>query len=197
MSVAAIILAAGQGTRFGAEPKLLADLAGKPLVRHVAEAAVRSSARPVVVVTGHRGAQVRDALADLPVETIANARYGDGLSTSLKAGFAALPATTEAAIILLGDMPLVGAGLIDALIGGWTKSACPPALVPVHGGRRGNPVVLSLSLRPQIDALEGDSGAGPLLRTIAGIVEWPVEDASVLQDIDTVAALAGLSRPPR
>jgi CTP:molybdopterin cytidylyltransferase MocA len=57
--------------------------------------------------------------------------------------------------------------------------------------------VLSLSLRPQIDALEGDSGAGPLLRTIAGIVEWPVEDASVLQDIDTVAALAGLSRPPR
>ena len=52
--VAAIILAAGRGTRFGDELKLLAQIGGKALVRHVAEAAVSSLVDPVIVVTGYR-----------------------------------------------------------------------------------------------------------------------------------------------
>ena len=56
--VAAIVLAAGRGTRFGEEPKLLARIGGKALVRHAAEAAVQSSADPVIVVTGHYAAEV-------------------------------------------------------------------------------------------------------------------------------------------
>jgi molybdenum cofactor cytidylyltransferase len=87
VSVAALVLAAGRGSRFGQEPKLLAELEGKPLVRHVAEAALASRAEPTLVVTGHRADAIGAALRDLPVALRHNPDYADGLSTSLRQGF--------------------------------------------------------------------------------------------------------------
>ena len=192
MTVAAILLAAGQGTRFGAQPKLLAPLGGKPLVRHAAEAAAASSARPVIVVTGHRAEEVSRQLAGLPVTLVHNPDFASGLSGSLKAGFAALPDGAGAAVVLLGDMPRISAALVDALCDAWERAGAPPALVPVFSGRRGNPVVLSAALRPDIMALAGDAGAGPILRGRADVVEWVTDDPSVVQDVDTPDALARL-----
>ena len=91
--VAAIILAAGRGTRFGDELKLLAQIGGKALVRHAAEAAVSSLVDPVIVVTGCCSDEVKAALHGLPVQILYNALFAQGLSTSLKAGFSALPPT--------------------------------------------------------------------------------------------------------
>ena len=190
--VAALILAAGRGTRFGEEPKLLATLHGKSLVRWVAEAALASSAKPVIVVTGHRAGEVEAALADLPVDRAPNPSYADGLSTSLKTGFRALPRHSEAAIVLLGDMPLVAAPVIDRLVGAWRAAGRPSALVPVTGGRRSNPVVLSRALEPEIMTLEGDSGAGPLLRRRSDVLEYPLENPALLHDVDTPETLAAL-----
>jgi molybdenum cofactor cytidylyltransferase len=140
--VAAIVLAAGQGERFGHEPKLLALLGGKPLAQHVAEAAVHSSAQPVMVVTGLKPDDVEASIRDLPVQIIRNSRFAEGLSSSLKAGFAALPPEAGAAIILLGDMPFITADLIDELLSAWHSMGRPAALIPTSDGRRGNPVVL-------------------------------------------------------
>jgi len=183
--VAAILLAAGRGTRFGGEPKLLAQIDGKALVRHVAEAAVHSAADPVVVVTGHCAAEVQSTLLGLPVQTVHNALFPQGLSTSLKAGFSALPKTARAAVILLADMPFVKADLIDALAAAWREGGEPAALVPTLNGRRGNPVVISRSLQPMIEGLSGDIGAGPMLRGRSDVLEWPTDNVAVLQDIDT------------
>jgi molybdenum cofactor cytidylyltransferase len=183
--VAAILLAAGRGTRFGEEPKLLARLGGKALVRHAAEAAVNSVADPVIVVTGHRAEAVQAELQELRVRIVYNPLFADGLSTSLKAGFAALPPMARAAIILLGDMPLVKADLIDRLVAGWHESGEPAALVPVLDGRRGNPVVISRALETAIEELSGDVGAGPVLRGRSDVVEWPSTDKAILQDVDT------------
>lgn len=184
-NVAAILLAAGRGTRFGEEPKLLAQVGGKALVRHVAEAVVDSAASPVIVVTGHRADAVQAELRGLPVEIVHNPLFADGLSTSLKAGFSALPPDARAAIILLGDMPFVTNGLINALVTGWHESGEPAALVPTLNGRRGNPVVISRALQSAIENLSGDVGAGPILRGRPDIVEWPTTDKAVVQDIDT------------
>jgi len=190
--VAAIVLAAGRGTRFGQEPKLLAPLGGKPLVRHAVEAALDSAADPVIAVTGHRAAEIQAALEGCPVRVVHNPAFADGLSTSLKAGFAALPPEARAAVILLGDMPLVGAGLIDLLVRGWRQGGEPAALVPTFGGQRGNPVVLSRRLDHLIEALSGDVGAGPLLRGRQDVLEWPVADGAVLEDVDTPNAVGKL-----
>lgn len=183
--VAAILLAAGRGTRFGEEPKLLARIDGKPLVRHVAEAAVQSCADPVIVVTGHRAEEVRSELAGLPVHVVYNDLFAEGLSTSLKKGFAALPQTARAAMILLADMPFVRVDLIDALVTSWHERGEPAALVPTYKGRRGNPVVISRALQTMIEKLTGDVGAGPMLRGRSDVIEWPIDDIAIVQDIDT------------
>jgi molybdenum cofactor cytidylyltransferase len=191
VSVAAIILAAGQGTRFGSESKLLAELGGKPLIRHVAEAALASKAFPVLAVLGHRREEV-DAVLPRPVPRVENPDYARGLSTSLRAGFAALDQAAEAAVVLLGDMPQVTPALIDGLIDTWIAAGRPAAVVPTYDGRRGNPVLLSAALGPEIAKLTGDTGAGALLRARDDVHELPVTAASILADVDTPEALAAL-----
>jgi molybdenum cofactor cytidylyltransferase len=191
-SVAAIILAAGLGSRFGAAPKLLAELDGKPLVRHVAEAAVAAGVSPVLAVVGHHREEVGAMLAGLDVTLVPNPAYADGLSSSLRAGFAALPSGVEAAVILLGDMPRVTPALIDGLAEVWRRHGEASAIVPTFAGRRGNPVLLARALAPAVASLRGDVGAGPLLRARTDVLEWPVDDPAVLQDVDTSVALAAL-----
>src|SRR5262249_57985613 len=80
--IAAIVLAAGRSTRMGAENKLLADVGGKPMVRVVAEAALASGARAVLVVTGHQEDRVRAALAGRDPTVGAHPEFADGLRTS-------------------------------------------------------------------------------------------------------------------
>ncbi len=183
--VAAIVLAAGRGTRFGREPKLLARFGGKALVRHVVEAASNSVADPVIVVTGHRADEIEASLGGLPFQAVHNGAFAEGLSTSLKAGFAALPSEIMAVVVLLGDMPLVKADLINALIESWRELGKPAALVPTLNGQRGNPVVLSRELEGMIRGLSGDAGAGQGLRGRNDVLEWPTTDPAVLQDVDT------------
>src|SRR5262249_11992539 len=88
--IAAVVLAAGRSTRMGSN-KLVAELNGKPLVRIAVEQALASRADPVVVVTGHERERVEKALAGLDVRFMHNPNFAEGLSTSLKAGLAAVP----------------------------------------------------------------------------------------------------------
>ncbi len=191
--VTAIILAAGRGTRFDAGPKLLTLLDGKPLVRHVAQAAIISTAEPVIVITGYRSEEVESALDDLPLRFVSNPFHAEGLSTSLKAGFSALPDHAEAAVIMLGDMPLIGPNLIDTLVNAWREIGKPTALIPTLDGRRGNPVILSRALEEEITGLTGDKGAGVILRDRSDVVEYPVDDPAIFQDVDTTEELEKLS----
>jgi molybdenum cofactor cytidylyltransferase len=183
--IAAIILAAGQGSRFGATPKVVAKLDGKPLVRHVAEAALASRARPVLVVVGHAAAPIRAALAGLDVRLIHAPDCEAGLSRSLRTGLSALPGTAAGTLVLLADMPNISARLIDRLIDAFAGAARPDAVVPLHAGRRGNPVLLGRKLFAAIEALEGDRGVSQIFGTVPGVIELPVEDAAVTVDIDT------------
>jgi len=196
--VAAIILAAGRATRFARTPdetKVVAALDGKPLVRHVAEAALASKARPVIVVTGHGAEGVVAALRDVPVRLAHNADFAAGMSTSLRTGIAALPPEQAGALVLLADMPRISPGVIDALIAAFDAAAprVPLAVVPVHAGRRGNPVLVGRALFPAIMRLEGDHGARGLIETAGeGLLECPIDDPAVTVDIDTRDALNAL-----
>jgi len=188
--IGTILLAAGLGTRFGSEPKMLALLEGRPLVRHAVEAALAARPRPVVVVLGAHADAVRTALAGLDVVMVENPDFRAGLSTSLRAGVAALPKSRDAAVVVLGDMPRISAAHIDRLAAAFEQPAkAPAAVVPVQDGRRGNPVLLNLRrLADDIARLTGDRGAGPLLKDRSDILEIPGDAATAL-DIDTPAAL--------
>ncbi|KMO42135.1 4-diphosphocytidyl-2C-methyl-D-erythritol kinase [Methylobacterium variabile] len=193
--VGTVLLAAGRGTRFGASPKLLSVLDGRPLVRHAAEAAVAADLGPVVAVLGHAGAEMREALTGLPLILVENRDYAEGLSTSLRAGLAALPEAVPAAFVLLGDMPRVGPGLLVELAGAFRSAAvAPSAVVPTRDGRRGNPVLLNRRLLAAgLAGLTGDRGAGPLLAQRDDVLELPVDEAGVLIDVDTPEVLVRLS----
>jgi molybdenum cofactor cytidylyltransferase len=197
-TIAAIILAAGRSRRFQAgagDSKVLAALAGKPLVRHVAEAATQSRAKPVVVVTGQAAAKVEAALAGLDLRFVHNADPDAGLSRSLRTGLAALPGDSSGAIILLADMPYVTAAMIDRLVAAFVNAAQEPqAVVPVQNGRRGNPVLLGRSLFAAAMTIEGDRGARALLDAPGvATLECPVDDSAIAIDIDTRDALAKLT----
>jgi molybdenum cofactor cytidylyltransferase len=191
--VGIVLLAAGRGTRFGTEPKLLARLDGRPLVRHAAEAALASRVRPVVAVLGAHAEAVEAEFVGLDITLVRNADYRDGLSTSLRVGLAVLPAECDAAIVMLGDMPRVSPAQIDALAGAFALAGgTPSAVVPLHGGRRGNPVLLNLRLlADDIAGLSGDRGAGPLLAGRPDVLEIVGEPGTSL-DIDTPESLATL-----
>ncbi|WP_342105409.1 nucleotidyltransferase family protein [Methylobacterium sp. SI9] len=192
--IGTILLAAGRGIRFGPEPKLLAQLDGKPLVRHAAEAALGAGPRPVIAVLGAHADAVRAALDGLDLTCVENPDHAAGLATSLRAGLGALPASCTAAVVVLGDMPRVTAAHIDRLVTAFADAALEPAaVVPVRDGRSGNPVLLNLRrLGADIAQLRGDHGAGPLLRGRTDVLEIPGDAATGL-DIDTPAALAALS----
>ena len=195
--IAAIILAAGLSSRFEAGPdetKLVTALFGKPLVRLVADAALASRTRPVLVVTGHAAAQVEAALENLGLSFVSNPDYRTGLASSLKTGIAALPETAAGALILLADMPCVSASLIDRLIQAFEDSARTPlAVVPVRAGLRGNPVLIGRGLFDDIKRLEGDRGARALLEAAGNdVLECLVDDDAIEIDIDTKEALRHL-----
>ncbi|MDR3409296.1 MAG: nucleotidyltransferase family protein [Methylovirgula sp.] len=189
--IAAIILAAGRSTRFGETPKVLAALDGEPLVRHVAEAALASRARPVLVVVGPAAERVRAALNDLEVEIVPAADFEKGLSHSLRAGLASVPQEADGAVVLLADMPRVSPKLIDHLIDSFAAAEQPSAVVPVYRNRRGNPVVLGRKLFAAASALEGDVGARAILGPDA--ILCLVDDEAVSADIDTQEDLRRLS----
>jgi molybdenum cofactor cytidylyltransferase len=201
--VGAIVLAAGQSSRFraaggSATTKLVETLGGGPIVRMAAAAALASRAHPVVVVTGHARPAVEAALAGLDIETVYNPEFSSGLASSLRVGLAALPADVAGALVLLGDMPWINARLIDAMIEAFLARQTALAVAPTRGGRRGNPILLGRGLFEVAACLQGDEGARRLIDALSPgeLVEVEAPDAGVIIDIDTPNDLATARRSP-
>ena len=189
--VATIVLAAGQSRRMGSVNKLLAEIAGKPMTTHVVDAAIASSASPVVVVTGHEPALLKEALADRDVRFIHNPDFADGLSTSLRAGLTLLDADIDGAVVCLGDMPSVSATHINRLIVAFDPAAGHAIIVPTFNGKRGNPVLWHRRFFAQMSDVSGDVGARHLIGDNEGsLLEVAMDDDAILADLDTPAALA-------
>lgn len=183
--IAAIILAGGRSTRMQGLNKLTSHIADRSLVRIVAEAATRSRVDRVIVVTGHDRTKVEAELDDLDVTFVHNPAFSEGLSTSLRTGLSALSPGIQGAVILLGDMPNVGTGLIDEMIARFKTAGPSSVIVPTSEGRRGNPVLWGRDYFNELTDVTGDKGGRDILRRLAeNVVEVPVA-ASVFDDIDT------------
>jgi len=196
--VAALVLAAGRSSRMGGDRhKLLERLGDQPLVRHAVSTALAAASGPVVVVTGHRTGEVRAALEGLPVQFVDNPRFADGLATSIVAGIAALPPDVDAAFVMLGDMPLVRADDLARMVAAFSPGDGRTIVVPVHAGKRGNPILWGRTHFAALTTLSGDSGARHLLgehrETVA---EVEIDSDRIFIDVDTPEALDALTRRP-
>lgn len=181
--VAAVVLAAGQATRMGAQ-KLLLPVGGRPMVRRVAEAALGSRVMETIVVVGHEPESLRTALEGLPVKVVVNPDYEAGMSTSLRAGLRAIGDEADGVLILLGDQPFVTPALLDRLIDVHTDDGARIVRLAV-GDRPANPVLMSADLFPELLAQQGDVGGRDVAARHAEEVQLvPVDDASVM-DVDT------------
>lgn len=180
--IGAIVLAAGSSRRMGGDNKLLATVGGKPLVRLAAEAALGSRATPVIVVTGHEAERVKAALAGLDVRFVDNPEYAKGMSTSVRAGIAALPLAADGAVVLLGDMPEVTAATVDALIAAFAPGRI---VVATSGGRRGNPVLWSRQHFAALAAVEGDTGGRGIIEANTDAIRAVEVGPAAAFDIDT------------
>jgi molybdenum cofactor cytidylyltransferase len=157
--IAAVVLAAGRSVRFEGT-KLLAQVGSVPLLRIVVEDVVRA-VDCVVVVLGHNAEQVRTALSGLPVQSVVNPRYAEGMGTSVAAGVSALPKKTNAVLIALGDQP-VRAQVIAELIACYGRGQ-HAIVAPTYNGVRGNPVLFDRKLFHELESLTGDRGARDLI----------------------------------
>ena len=156
-------------------------------------AAMRQAVYDTIVVTGRDAGLVEAALEGLPVSFVHNAHFAEGLSTSLKAGIAALPPDTDAAVIALGDMPLVTPDAVRRLIAALSPAEHRSVIVPVFAGERGNPVLWGRQHFEALKQIEGDRGARALFDQHADdIVEVTMTDDAVLRDADTPEALERL-----
>lgn len=184
---AAILLAAGELRRMG-ETKQLLDAGGQPMVRRAAGICQAAGLSPIVAVLGHAAARVEQALAGLPVHCVMNADFSSGMASSLTTGLKVLPAETQAVLIVLGDMPLVRAEDIAALCAAYAPEAGRVICIPVHGGRRGNPVLLGRPVFAALAGLSGDQGAKTFIRQHAALAVEVPAGPGVLLDIDTPEA---------
>jgi CTP:molybdopterin cytidylyltransferase MocA len=190
--VAAVVLAAGAGSRFGGG-KLLARLEGRPVLQHVLDRLRGAGLDDMVVVLGADADEVERSI-DLGVaRTVRNPDPSRGLSSSLQVGVGALEDDVDAAMIVLGDQPRLPARAVRALLdAGVTDER--PIVVPVYGGDTGrNPVMLGRAAFPLVAETTGDRGLGPLIDAYPELVrEVPIRVEGGNPDVDTRADLVAL-----
>ena len=187
MRVTAVVLAAGAGSRFGGG-KLLATLEGRPILQHVLDRLAVAGIDDVVVVLGSAANEVERAIDWRGERRVRNPDPSRGLSSSLQLGVAGLDGDTDAAMIVLGDQPLLPARAIRALLDADVDDD-RPIVVPVYGDDAGrNPVLLGRAAFGLVDGATGDRGLGPLLAGRPELVrEIPIRVEGGNPDVDTRA----------
>lgn len=189
----AVILAAGNSSRFGSTPKQLAELNGRYLLDIVIATVIEAGFPRPLLILGADEKQIRSAaqLTDL-CDVVVNPAWREGMSSSLKTAVSSIKKPCNGAVFLPADQPLLTPSLLSAMALQFIREA-PDILFPQYEGRRGNPVILSAQLFPELLHNNGDQGGRFLFaRNDLAISRFPAPDPSCLLDIDTTEDLERL-----
>ena len=187
------MLAAGAGSRFGGG-KLLAFFRGRPLIEVALSELRRAPVDEIIVVVGAKagaeGERLRSISTAYETRTVENPDWAEGMSTSLRAGLRACGPEARAAVVLLGDQPLVGAGAVERLVEAFEGGASQVAVATYDGEPR-NPVLFAREVWPLLlREMSGDRGARVVLERHPELVtEVPCDDVADPADVDTVEDL--------
>lgn len=194
--ISAIVLAAGRAERMG-EQKLLLPLNDKPVLQWVLESALASNLHEVTcVVRDLKWVRQSIAASHQRLNWLVNYAADRGQSTSLIAGLWASNPRCAGALFLVGDQPLIGTELINALVDRF-RNGSEWIIAPTFRGETRNPVLFRRELFPELLKLTGDRGGRALLKKYAAktaLVEWheetPFLDLDVREDYERLKALA-------
>jgi molybdenum cofactor cytidylyltransferase len=180
----AVILSAGESRRMGVQ-KLLLPFGETTIIESVVQTALDSSLDGVLVVLGADRGAIKERLRPYPISQVINARYREGMLSSIQTGFGALSQSVRAAVVMLGDQPSVNSVITDELIAAYRETR-KGIVIPVCGGRRGHPVIIDTKYKKEILGLAPEAGLRQLNRDHAeDILEVEVPFEAVLRDIDT------------
>ncbi|RDC72736.1 nucleotidyltransferase family protein [Rhodovulum sp. 12E13] len=190
MSVAAVVLAAGLSTRFGAGNKLLAEVGGRPLLLRTLDAVLGATTAPPLVVLGHQAEAVGARLGGLPVDLATNPEHAAGQQGSVAFGLARV-ADADLTLVVPGDLPRLTASALFNLLSAARTAPPGRVTVPMRGRVRGNPVVLSRQARAAVLAGGPRLGCGGFTRRNPGLVHrFETDLPAFFADVDTADDLA-------
>ncbi len=178
------MLAAGAASRMG-EQKMLLPFAGMTVVERVVQELAAGGVGEILVVTGADAPTVEAAVRRCGVSTVRNTEFARGMLSSVREGLSAAPAHWTAAVIALGDQPLITRDIVRAVLN--AHALRPDAIaLPVFERRRGHPMVLPRAFWDEVLTKHDDVGLRGLLRASGVVVQdVAVDTADVLSDMDT------------
>lgn len=185
--IAAIILAAGAGSRMGRTKQLL-RAGGQSLIRRAASAALNAGCAPVTIVTGSDSTAVAAEISDLPIQTAFNPDWPTGIGSSIRRGLSATLASDPsiaAIILMLCDQPYLDSNILHNLMIAWSASGKPMAACE-YSGSFGSPCCFARSTFDELSRLPDPDGAKKLLTANPALVTtipWP----QGAEDLDTPA----------
>ncbi|MDI9350070.1 MAG: nucleotidyltransferase family protein [Candidatus Symbiobacter sp.] len=193
--VGGVLLAAGAGSRLGHRPKSLLELGGVPLIRRQIIALSGAGIDELVVVLGHYAEQIEPLVQDFPVTLVRNPRPDEGQASSLRLGLAGLAGKLDAVVVGLADQPLINAQDVSAVIAAYKKrpEGCD-VVVPRVGNERGNPVMFTAAILPEILAGDVNFGCRQWQQAHPERVHFMISDnPRYCLDIDEPADIAALA----
>ncbi|WP_020558575.1 nucleotidyltransferase family protein [Thiofilum flexile] len=185
----AILLAAGQSTRFGSQ-KLLHVLPNGVVMGVQSARHLKAVFERVIAVLSPEYVALQALLEQDTIEIVINQEAKQGMGTSLALGVLSA-FEVKGWVIALGDMPFISLNTLQRVGQGLEQGA--KMIAPFYQGQRGHPVGFSAAFRDKLITLQGDKGAGSIIqREQALLTQVEVEDKGVLWDIDTPGAVAEL-----
>ncbi len=180
----AIILAAGGSVRMGTG-KMLLPYRGMTIIEKVIENVLKAGIDRIIVVTGSGKEEITKVIRRLPVEQIYNDNWQTGMLSSVKCGFRSLPETCRAAIIFLGDQPMIDSKTIEEVTYAYRKTG-KGIIMPVYNKKRGHPLLIDKKYSVELDKLNPDEGLRMLAHKFpVDVLEVETDDPAILKDIDT------------
>lgn len=196
LTVGAVLLAAGAGSRIGHRPKCLLEFDGEPLIRRQLSALSEAGVDEVVVVLGHYAPAIEALIQSCRIKRVRNPDPDAGQNASLHIGLAALSDGPDAILVALADQPLIQAPDIAALISAYNKRPTGMELVqPTVEALPGNPVMFSNSVRQQILAGPAHFGGRQWqAKHPDKVYRWPTSNPNYRTDIDSREDIEALAR---
>jgi molybdenum cofactor cytidylyltransferase len=182
--IAAVVLAAGESSRMGADKALLM-YRGRTFLENIIRALREGGVGRVVVVLGHHAELIEQSVDLSTVEVVVNQDYCRGQTSSLQAGLRVLAANeTECVVFCLVDHPAISAETVTKLIQHF-KSTGKPVVIPQVNGKHGHPVLVGREVFARIAALGPGQGADNVIHQYRDRTEFvELTDLGVLIDVD-------------